>query len=274
MAWLRGYKPERLIGAVLIAVYGLGFVLNRDTTLVSFWHNFALAIHESGHYFVFAWAPEFLNILGGSLMQCVFPLIFVGYFWRIGQRYAASVTLFWAAFNLIDTAVYIADARAQALPLLGGDNSIHDWNYLLGATNTLNSDTLIAGIVHVLGALFYALSVAGGVWFAKGDDRPWWWQRDSDPLDQPVARLRNIGARSAALLERIGIATRGDLVQIGALEAYRQLVAVGAHPSLSLLYALHGAITDRDWNKLGDKEKSYLREEAAALEGPTVEDRH
>ena len=259
MLALRGFKLERLIVAAIVAVWGIGFVLNRDTTMVSFLHHAALAIHEGGHYLVFAWAGEFLMVLGGSLTQCVMPLLFALYFWRSGQRYAACVTLFWVSFNLLDTAVYIADARAMLLPLLGGDNSIHDWNYVLGALGWLNADQFIAGLVHALGAASYAMSVAGGVWFAQGDDRDWWWQKSAKLEDQPVARLRNLGGRSAALLHGIGVHTRTDLEGIGALGAYQRLLEGGVKPSLSLLYALHGAITDRDWNALPQTEKEHLK---------------
>ena len=261
MLALRGFKLERLIGAAIVAVWGIGFVLDRDTTMVSFLHHAALAIHEGGHYLVFAWAGEFLMVLGGSLTQCVMPLLFASYFWRTGQRYAACITLFWVSFNLLDTAVYIADARAMLLPLLGGDNSIHDWNYVLGALGWLNADGFIAGIVHALSTASYAVSVAGSVWFAQGDDRDWWWQTVARLEDQPVARLRNLGGRSAALLHGIGVHTRTDLEGIGALGAYQRLLEGGVKPSLSLLYALHGAITDRDWNALPQTEKEYLKQQ-------------
>ena len=264
MLALRGFKLERLIGALIVAVWGIGFVLNRDTTMVSFLHHPALAIHEGGHYLVFAWAGEFLMVLGGSLTQCVMPLLFVAYFWHSRQRYAACITLFWVSFNLLDTAVYIADARAMLLPLLGGDNSIHDWNYLLSALGWLNADGLIAGIVHALGAASYAVSIAGGVWFAPGDSRDWWWHKSTRLEDQPVVRLRNLGRRSAALLHRIGVYTRADLEEIGAVGAYRKLLEGGVKPSLSLLYALHGAITDRDWNALPQTEKAHLKQQLEA----------
>jgi hypothetical protein len=266
----RDYKPGRLLVAAIVAVWGVGFVLNRDTTMASFLHHQALAIHEGGHYFVFAWAPEFLQVLGGSLTQCALPLAFIVYFWRSKQRFAACLTCFWASFNLIDTAVYIADARAQGLPLLFGEDSIHDWHYLLSSLGWLNADGFIAGLVHAAGALFWVVSVAGGAYYSRGDDQPLPWQRRAEPGTIPVHRLRNIGARSAALLHGIGIKTRGDLVALGALEAYRQLLERGAKPSLGLLYALHGAIVDRDWNALGEKEKAYLKAEAEALEAPKV----
>ena len=256
---MRGFKLERLIGAVIIAVWGIGFVLNRDTTMVSFLHHASLAIHEGGHYLVFAWAPEFLMVLGGSLTQVVMPLLFVAYFWRSNQRYAACITLFWVSFNLLDTAVYIADSRAMLLPLLFGEDSIHDWHYVLSALGWLNADQLIAGLVHALGAVSYAVSVAGGVWFAQGDDRDWWWQKVIKLENQPVIQLRNLGRRSAALLHNIGIHTRGDLESIGAVGAYQRLLAGGVKPSQSLLYALHGAITDRDWNALASSEKAQLQ---------------
>ena len=118
---------------------------------------------------------------------------------------------------------------------------------------------MIAGIVHALGVVSYAVSVAGGVWFAQGDDRDWWWQQVTKLEDQPVIQLRNLGGRSAALLHGNGIHTRGDLEAIGAVGAYQRLLESGVKPSQSLLYALHGAITDRDWNALPSGEKAQLQ---------------
>jgi len=58
--------------------------------------------------------------------------------------------------QLLPIAVYMADARAQQLPLLTvGDSSyiIHDWNYLFASLGVLNHDTQIATLVRALGWL-------------------------------------------------------------------------------------------------------------------------
>ena len=76
------------------------------------------------------------------------PLMFAGYFWRRSDRHAASVALWWVAQNLGHIATYVADARAQELPLVGGGE--HDWNYLLERTGLLSSDLGIARGIRVM----------------------------------------------------------------------------------------------------------------------------
>jgi hypothetical protein len=78
-----------------------------------------LPIHETGHL-VFMAFGDFIHVAGGSLFQLIMPALFVAYFWRRGDRHAASVMLWWVAQNCGNIAVYAADARARELPLVGG----------------------------------------------------------------------------------------------------------------------------------------------------------
>jgi hypothetical protein len=130
-----------------------------------------LAIHESGHL-VFGPFGEFIGFAGGTLFQLIMPALFAGYFWRRGDRHAASVALWWVGQNCGHIATYVADARAQELPLVGGGE--HDWFYLLSATGHLPQDLAIAravrvaGVLLVVGASAWGLVVAGRP--AAGDD--------------------------------------------------------------------------------------------------------
>src|SRR2546427_868842 len=77
-----------------------------------------LAIHEAGHP-LFGVFGEFIGFLGGTLMQLLMPSLFVWYFTRRGDRHAATVALWWVAQNLWNVSVYVKDARAEELPLVG-----------------------------------------------------------------------------------------------------------------------------------------------------------
>lgn len=116
-----------------------------------------LAIHETGHL-VFGWGGEVLAALGGTLLQLLMPLAFAFSFWRRGDRHATSVALWWSGQNCFNISRYIADARAQELPLVGGGE--HDWTYLLSHWGVLDRDLGIArdvrflGVVVTIGALF------------------------------------------------------------------------------------------------------------------------
>jgi hypothetical protein len=109
-----------------------------------------LAIHETGHL-VFGPFGEFIGFAGGTLFQLIMPALFVAYFLRRGDRYAASVALWWVGQNCGHIATYVADARAQELPLVGGGE--HDWFYLLSATGHLPQDLAIARAIRASGAL-------------------------------------------------------------------------------------------------------------------------
>ena len=66
-----------------------------------------------------------------------------------------------------EVARFLADARAQDLPLLtvgSGDNVIHDWNYLFGKLGVLAHDTQIASAMRVIGWLGMLGIVAWFVW--------------------------------------------------------------------------------------------------------------
>ncbi len=84
---------------------------------------------------------------------------------RRGDQHAASVALWWVGQNCGHIAYYVADARAQELPLVGGGE--HDWNYLLGRLDLLAHDQGIAraivctGVLLVLGSAAWGFASAG-----------------------------------------------------------------------------------------------------------------
>jgi hypothetical protein len=92
-------------------------------------------------------------VAGGSLLQLLVPAVFAGYFWRRRDAFAAGVTLMWLGLNFLDVAIYAADAIALDLPLLGGDSSGHDWNYLLRVSGTLAYTDAVAWSLRALGSL-------------------------------------------------------------------------------------------------------------------------
>ncbi len=269
MERLKRFAVGRLVFAALLGAYSVFLIFNPDAVMSSWLHGVSLVIHEAGHYFIFAWAPPFLNILAGSLTQCVFPLLFMFSFWRSGQQFAVFATLFWFGYNVLDTAVYVADARAMLLPLLGDEGVIHDWNYLLNALNLLPADGFIAGVLWIFGSFYMVLSFLGCVWFAQGDQTAFPWQMPKDPSVLPVSKLRNLGERSGKLLASIGIQTQADLEEYGALEAYQALVDTKATlPSRSLLLSLYGAVTNEDWQQINRVDKERLFNQAGLSEAP------
>lgn len=93
-------------------------------------------------------------------MQLIVPAVFAGYFLRRRDRHAATVALWWIGQNLWNISVYVSDARAQQLPLVGGGE--HDWLYILDTLNVLEKDVAVGRAVHLLGVVLYALAIIGG----------------------------------------------------------------------------------------------------------------
>jgi hypothetical protein len=84
---------------------------------LGFIHGVNLVFHEAGHV-IFGFFGEFVAALGGSLNQMLIPLIVTIAFLRTRQRASAAVVLFWTGQSITDVAIYAADGRARALPLL------------------------------------------------------------------------------------------------------------------------------------------------------------
>ncbi len=147
----------RLAFTALLAAYGLACLRHpEDGWLLS---GVDLAVHETGHL-VCAPFGELAGFAGGTVMQLLMPAAFVAYFVRRGERHSASVALWWVAQNLWNVSVYAGDARAEALPLVGGGE--HDWAYLLGRFGWLERDASVARGFHFVGVLTYLASVCWG----------------------------------------------------------------------------------------------------------------
>jgi hypothetical protein len=132
------------------------------------WHlidGVNLLIHEAGHL-IFRIFGEFMTIAGGSLFQVIMPALFVGYFCYQRNFYSASLVLFWVGESILNVSVYAADAATLQLPLLGGEGTLHDWNYLLTNLNLLSATTQVAGMIRLLGTLIIAVAATGAFWFA------------------------------------------------------------------------------------------------------------
>ncbi|HJP85683.1 MAG TPA: hypothetical protein VJ852_06815 [Gemmatimonadaceae bacterium] len=141
-----------------------------------------LAIHEFGHMLFMPFGIPILGrtmmILGGSLTQVAFPLIFVGYFLRQGEDgarrdlLAAMACLWWSAINLLSVAIYCADSRAGQLTLLDGstghESDAHDWYNLLTHWGWLQHDTTIARWMRAIAWLVCVVSIIVAFWSERG----------------------------------------------------------------------------------------------------------
>lgn len=147
------------------------FALNRLSNPFS---ALDMGMHELGHA-LFQPFGDFMHILGGSLFQCLFPIItFVG-FLQVRSYFAAAMCFCWLGLNFFDVATYVADAQSRLLPLATGlaglglpqndatYNQGHDWYQLLLRTNHLQDDQVIAGFLRGAATIVTFIGIALGL---------------------------------------------------------------------------------------------------------------
>ena len=152
---------------VVLAVYGWLCLISPGT--YRWLDSLDLAIHETGHL-VFAFDGEILAVLGGTLFQLIVPAVFAAALWRRGDRHGATVPLWWLGQNCWNISVYVRDARAEELPLVGSGE--HDWAFLLGRAGWLERDQTVGGVVYLLGVVLYAIAIVAGWIFLRSREAP------------------------------------------------------------------------------------------------------
>jgi hypothetical protein len=138
-----------------------------------------LAVHEFGHI-LFTPFGETMMVLGGSLTQVAFPLIFAGYFlWARDSRrdvHAAMACLWWTSINMLGVAIYAADARHGQMMLVNGqtgqEGGPHDWTILFSTMGVLDRGDVIAAKMRGVAALLCIASIVGGLVAAWRSGRP------------------------------------------------------------------------------------------------------
>ena len=123
-------------------------------------------IHEGGHL-LFRFFGEFLSVAGGTLLQLSVPVMLATFFIFQRQVMGTAFCMFFFFEQFLPISTYMADARAQDLPLLtvgDADYVIHDWNYLFDKFGVLDHDTQIAHAVRVIGWIGMVSTVAWMIW--------------------------------------------------------------------------------------------------------------
>jgi len=77
---------------------------------------------------------------------------------------------------------------------------------------------------------------------------------------QSISKLKNLGPKSEQWLNAIGVHSRQDLEQMGAVDCYTILKAQGYPVSLNLVYAIEAALQGIHWTKLSTQQKQALKQ--------------
>lgn len=120
-----------------------------------------LFIHEAGHFFTRPFGM-FIYILGGSIMQCLLPLVTLIVVGRQNIAFAPYAG-FWLGENFVNVSYYIRDAPYKQLKLIAA-GLIHDWNWLLG--NNADAAEALGVVVYAIGMIICVASCIAIVWLA------------------------------------------------------------------------------------------------------------
>lgn len=156
----------RLVLSLLLAWWGYAIYQDPGESVL---HNIILPIHESGHI-IFMFFGEVMQAFGGSFFQVIFPLIFAAYFYRQGDKHAATIPLWFAGVAAVDIVPYIKDAPYGEIELIGGE---HDWSFILGEFAwTRHAEAIGNWTLHFGGSLMLAALVLGIYWLPKSEPAP------------------------------------------------------------------------------------------------------
>ncbi|MFA6093776.1 MAG: hypothetical protein WCU88_09460 [Elusimicrobiota bacterium] len=164
--WERGARI-----ALALGIFALWLRFFRSEAYFSPVDFVNLAFHEAGHV-IFGFLGTFIMVCGGTLMQLLLPAACLVECLRRDSLFGAQLCLCWIGENIINISIYMADARRQALPLIGG--GMHDWTYLFEVMGVLPKNEGIAKGVFVLGSLVMlaaAGAIAAGGWTARRQTR-------------------------------------------------------------------------------------------------------
>jgi hypothetical protein len=149
---------------VLLYVGYAGFRHVADAEYRSIFSGITFGVHELGHL-VFAFFGPFLSVAGGSIAQLLLPIAAGALLLSHRDYFGTAITGAWLSMSLAEMAVYMADAREQALILLGfSPDPEHDWYYLLSAVGLLEHDRELADLVRLFALLVLVVSLTGGAW--------------------------------------------------------------------------------------------------------------
>jgi hypothetical protein len=140
-------------------------------------------IHEGGHL-LFGYLGHAFMVVGGTLLQLLVPFALATSF--CFQRHIAGTAFCMFCFfeQFLPTATYMADARAQELPLLtvGSPEFVeHDWFAMFSSLGVLAHDTQIAAGVRIAGWMGMVLVMAWLVWSGLAN-------RDFRRIQKPLNR--------------------------------------------------------------------------------------
>ncbi|MDB6125822.1 MAG: hypothetical protein JWQ71_4815 [Pedosphaera sp.] len=179
--WNRVSSGKLIAFAIGMGVFVL-LVFKSEPGFVFIVDHANLLFHEAGHPIIGLFSNR-LEAYGGTIGQLVFPVVLAISFWRKGQTLSFAGSVIWFFESWLNIARYMADARTQELPLVGGGD--HDWANIFGRWKLLAHDTQIAGVINNIGWIGMGAVCLWVVW-------QWWRARSESVADKSMANLEII----------------------------------------------------------------------------------
>lgn len=120
-------------------------------------------VHEVSHI-LFSFLLPILTAAAGSLSEIALASLIVVAAIKGNSRWAMVFGLLWLMMAFISMGNYMADARAQLMPLMGpSPDLVHDWHFVFGELGWLNADVVIGTTMKVIGWIIGAAALAYGL---------------------------------------------------------------------------------------------------------------
>lgn len=170
VAWCRGRAWEARVPVLAYLAY-VWFRHFGELEYVPLLGGLNLGIHELGHV-VFRPFGEFLMVAGGTILQCLAPIVAAILFYRQQDDFfAVAFCLGWLGTNFFSCGTYAADARGQLnLVLVApgaqafGQDGFGDWTRMLERFDMLAWDSTISLAFRAAGSASMLLALALGGW--------------------------------------------------------------------------------------------------------------
>ncbi len=150
-------KIKPYVGSIVLLPIIIWLLFNNGRFIFLLDH-FNLLIHEGGHG-IFRFFGKFIYTLGGSLMQVLIPGLILYFFYSNRKIFGTQASLVFLGENLLNISHYALDAKAQKLPLLGGNRVYHDWHYILDKLHILDYYYLAGYFFIALAFLSFLISL-------------------------------------------------------------------------------------------------------------------
>jgi hypothetical protein len=145
------------------ALCWLWTVYIKDYTYYWFLGHINLGIHEVGHIVFGIFGNQTIHVLWWTLLQLLFPIIFMGIARYRKQAFALVLCGVWLATNFFYVARYMYDATRLVLPMLSmswdSETSIHDRNYLFGLWWVIAQTDQIAFFTRIIWFILYGIAL-------------------------------------------------------------------------------------------------------------------